>query len=296
MIIATGAKGMMGSYLHTVYGHDEILITDKEEMDIRDRDQIEAVFSYYQPTQVLHLAAETDVDLCEKQPDHAYETNVIGTLNIALACQKRDIEMVYISTLGVFPGDKNDLYTEFDQPGPVSVYGKTKGEGERIVSDLLKKYYIIRAGWMMGGGPLRDHKFVAAMVRLSETRDELTVVDDKFGSPSYARQLVANMRLLVESGYYGLYHCVNGGSCSRYEMALEIMRLLGRETRIKGVNSAHYPLPAPRPQSEAGRNYKLDLLRLNRMPHWKDAVAEYLLTDLLQPVSVEPSNGRAVKV
>jgi len=281
MILATGAKGMMGSYLSTVYGKDEIVITDIDQLDVRDRAQVEAAVDQYKPTHIFHLAAETDVDLCEKEPDHAYQTNVLGTLNVALTCQRHNLQMVYISTVGVFGGiDKADLYHEFDEPSPVSVYGKTKFEGEKIVRDLLQCFYIVRAGWMMGGGKGKDHKFVSKIVELMDTRDEISVVDDKLGSPTYARQLVKNLRLLVESGYYGLYHCVNGGMCSRYDMAVEIARLLKRNTTIKPVNSAYFPLPAPRPRSEAGRNYKLELLGLNRMTGWQEALAEYLKTDL----------------
>jgi len=277
MILATGAKGMMGGYLPIVYSEEDIVITDREELDVRDRSRVEQAIAGYKPSLVLHLAAETDVDLCEKDPDHAYRTNVIGTLNVALACQAAGIEMVYISTVGVFGGiDKADPYTEFDVPSPVSVYGKTKLEGERIVQSLLHRYFIIRAGWMMGGGREKDHKFVGKIVELLETRNEIAVVDDKFGSPTYARQLVANLRLLAESGYYGLYHCVNGGSCSRYEVAVEIVRVMGKGTSVNRVNSAHFPLPAPRPRSEAARNYKLDLLGLNRMSDWREALRDYL--------------------
>ena len=277
MILATGAKGMMGGYLPLIYSDDQIVITDINELDVRDRAQVEDAVTRYKPTQIFHLAAETNVDRCEIEPDHAYQTNVIGTLNVALTCQKHDIEMIYISTVGVFGGvDKADLFTEFDTPSPVSVYGKTKLEGEHIVRDLLSRYFIIRAGWMMGGGPEKDHKFVGKMVKLIETRDEVLAVDDKYGSPTYARQLVANLQLLVQSGFYGLYHCVNGGSCNRYDMAVEIARILGCDTEIKPVNSAHFPLPAPRPRSEAARNYKLELLGLNRMSDWKEALSDYL--------------------
>lgn len=280
MILATGAKGMMGSYLGTVYGDDEIIITDIEELDVRDRAQVEAAAEKYKPSHIFHLAAETDVDLCEKEPDHAYRTNALGTLNVALTCQKLDIPMVYISTIGVFGGiEKADLYTEFDEPSPVTVYGKSKLEGENFVSSLLRRYFIIRAGWMMGGGKGKDHKFVSKIISLMDTRDEVSAVDDKFGSPTYARQLVNNMRILVESGYYGTYHSVNGGMCSRYDVAVEIAHLLNRKTLIKRVNSAYFPSPAPRPRSEAGRNYKLELLGLNRMTGWQEALAEYIHND-----------------
>lgn len=281
MILTTGAKGMMGSYLGTVYREHEIVITDIEELDVRNRAQVEEFVIQYKPTHIFHLAAETDVDLCEREPDHAYRTNTIGTLNVALICQQYNIDMVYISTVGVFGGiEKVDPYTEFDEPSPVSVYGRSKLEGEKIVRNLLQRYYIVRAGWMMGGGMGKDHKFIAKIVQLMNDRDEISVVDDKLGSPTYARHLVNNLRLLVESGYYGLYHCVNGGMCSRYEVALKIAQVLERKMTINRVNSAHFPLPAPRPRSEAARNYKLELLGMNCMAAWQDALAEYLLEEL----------------
>jgi dTDP-4-dehydrorhamnose reductase len=277
MILATGAKGMLGSYLHTAYGADEILVTDVDQLDIRDRAQIEASFVQHRPTHVFHFAAETDVDRCEKDPDHAYRSNVIGTLNVALACQKLDIVMVYVSTAGVFGGiEKAEPYTEFDTPAPVSVYARTKLDGEHVVRDLLRRYFIVRDGWMMGGGPEKDHKFVGKVAQAILSLYEVSAVADKFGSPTYAKQFVANLRLLVESETYGLYHCVNGGMCSRYEMAVEMTHILGRSTKVVPVTSAHFPLPAPRPRSEAARNYKLDLLGLNKMSDWRDALRDYL--------------------
>jgi dTDP-4-dehydrorhamnose reductase len=202
---------------------------------------------------------------------------VLGTLNVALACQEFDVVMTYVSTVGVFGGiDKLGLHTEDDTPSPVSVYGRTKLEGEHVVRDLLSRYFIVRAGWMMGGGPAKDHKFVGKLAQLIQTRDEVMAVNDKWGTPTYAKQFAFNLRILAESGYYGLYHCVNGGMCSRYEMAVEIARILGRETRVIPVASAHFPLPAPRPRSEAARNYKMELLGLNKMTDWREALRDYL--------------------
>lgn len=277
LILATGAKGMLGSYLHSVYTSDEIVVTDLSDLDVRDRDQVRAAIERNRPTHVFHLAADTDVDRCEKDPDNAYVTNVLGTLNVALACQEYDVVMTYISTVGVFGGiDKAEAYTEYDIPSPVSVYGRTKLEGEHVVRDLLRRYFIVRAGWMMGGGPGKDRKFVGRLAALIQTRDEVMAVNDKWGSPTYAKQFVFNLRVLVESGYYGLYHCVNSGMCSRYELALEIARILSPQTRVTSVSSASFPLPAPRPRSEAARNYKMDLLGLNKMTDWRGALRDYL--------------------
>lgn len=276
-VLATGSKGMLGGYLSSAFSSDEVVSTDIGEIDVRDRGQIEAAVREVRPDYLFHLAAITDVDRCEREPDAAYLTNTIGTLNAALVCQKYELPMIYISTVGVFGGiDKADEFTEFDKPSPVSIYGRSKLEGERIVQDLLSQYFVVRAGWMMGGGPEQDHKFVGKMVELFSARDEVKVVDDKYGTPTYAKQFVHNLRVLIESGSFGLYHCVNGGMCNRYEMALEIAEILDKDVNIVPVSSAHFPLPAPRPRSEAGRNYKLELLGLNRMTHWKEALRDYL--------------------
>lgn len=273
-VLVTGGEGILGSYLHEAF---DTIVTGIDLLDVRDRTQVFDVIEKVRPGLVLHLAAETDVDLCERDPDHAYKTNTIGTLNVALACQWFDVDMVYISTVGVFGGeDKAGAYTEFDAPSPVSVYGKSKLEGERIVKALLSQFYVVRAGWMMGGGRTKDHKFVGKIGRLALECDTLNIVGDKFGSPTYARQFVQNLRVLVDSRYYGTYHMVNTGMCSRYEMALGIVQTLGLKTVLVEVNSAHFPLAAPRPRNEAAQNYKLELLGLNRMSRWDVALRQYL--------------------
>jgi dTDP-4-dehydrorhamnose reductase len=278
MILATGAGGMMGSYLPDFYSEKELIRTNRHALNICDYQQVLSAVERLKPTRVIHLAAETDVDLCEKQVDHAYKANVLGTMNVALACQKFDIEMVYISTAGVFDGTKWEPYTEFDQPAPVSVYAKTKWEGEKIVQNLLRRYYIIRAGWMLGGKE-KDKKFVGKILSLCETRDEISVVNDKYGNPTYAKDMIYNLKLLTESGFYGLYHMVNEGWGSRYEIAQEIVNFLGKRTKLVPVPSSFFPLPAPRPRSEVLQNYKLELLGLNHMRQWKEALHDYLSTE-----------------
>ncbi len=176
-ILATGAAGMLGSALCPVLKrkNHEVLVTDLfptndgiECLDVRNFKQVEELVESAEPDIVLHLAAETDVDKCELEPDHAFKTNTLGTLNVSLICQKRNIEMVYISTIGVFYGDKLEPYTEFDNPRPINIYGQSKLEGEKIVQNLLSRYYIIRAGWMVGGGPKKDKKFIGKIIKANE--------------------------------------------------------------------------------------------------------------------------------
>lgn len=285
-MLVTGAAGAVGSYIREVFQDADLTLTDIVEelpvLDVRDPDAVMRAVGDLRPNVVLHLAAATEVDRCEQEPDWAYHTNAIGTQNVALACQTYTSVLVYISTAGVFWGDKPEPYNEFDPPRPANIYGNSKLAGEQSVVSLLQRYYIVRAGWMIGGGK-KDKKFVGKIVRkILDGGRHLRVVDDKFGSPVYARDLLQGIRRLLNTDYYGLYHMVNTGMASRYQIALAIRDILERpDIEIEPVSSAFFPLPAPRGRSEAMRNYKLDLLGLNEMRSWQDALAEYLLTELV---------------
>jgi dTDP-4-dehydrorhamnose reductase len=264
----------------------EIVATDIQEMDVREPSQVQKAFADSKPELVLHLAALTDVDMCEREPEQAYRTNTIGTQHVALACQRASVPLVYISTLSVFDGAKCEPYTEFDTPNPQSWYSRSKYEGEKIVEQLLQRYYIVRAGWMFGGGR-EDKKFVAKIIELARSRPELKIVNDKFGSPTYTRDLARAILRLTNTGWYGVYHGANTGEpCSRYEFAQKILEY-ARVTscRLLAVTSAEFPLPAPRPRMEASRNLHAELMGLEWMRPWQAALREYISTTL------EPDRG-----
>lgn len=285
-ILVTGAAGMLGSALcptltqrgHTVFATDLAPVDEGiEYLDVRSYKQIEEIVEKVKPDMMMHLAAETDVDKCELEPDHAFLTNTIGTQNVALVCQKESIVMVYISTIGVFCGDKPEPYTEFDNPNPINVYGRSKLEGEKIVQSLLDRYYIVRAGWMVGGGPKRDKKFVGKIIKQMNETTVLKAVTDKIGSPTYTVDFSKCLTDLIETGYYGLYHCTNKGYGSRYDVAKKIVEFLGRsDVTVEPVGSAYFPLPAARARSEMSRNYKLELLGKDTMRNWEEALKEYI--------------------
>ena len=275
MVLATGAGGMVGSYLSDVYSDGQIHCMDSRMLDVRDSRLVMDTVGRLKPKLVIHLAAETDLDRCEREIDHAYRTNVIGTMNIALACQRWGAELAYVSSAGIFDGLKEEPYTEFDEPSPVNVYAKTKFEGEKILQSLLERFYIFRTCWLFGGEQ-KDKKFVGKIVSLCMEEEEIRIVDDKIGNPTYTREFLQAVKSITETGLYGLYHLGSRGSCSRYEVAQEIARLLGRKVKIVPVPSTVFPLPAPRPNSEAIRNYKLELLGLERMRPWQEALGDYL--------------------
>jgi dTDP-4-dehydrorhamnose reductase len=275
MILVTGSNGMVGSYVKEIFDKKQLYLTDVNSLDIRQADRVMKEIVRVNPEFVLHLAAKTDVDRCEIEVDDAYLTNCLGTQNIALACQKTGAIMIYVSTACVFRGDNIKPYTEFDLPDPINIYGKTKWEGEKIVSSLLNRYYIIRSAWLMGGKK-EDKKFVGKMIRLFEKNEKIFAVDDIIGSPTYVKDLLEGIKSLISTGYYGLYHIANKGICSRYDMAVEIGKILKKKNPIEPVPSAFFPLHAARGRSEAMRNYKAELLNLVKMRNWQDALREYL--------------------
>jgi dTDP-4-dehydrorhamnose reductase len=311
-ILITGAGGMLGSALvpalvahgHAVYATDlrgqadavgaavqtpdgDLTRLDRlGRLDVRRRDEIDQWVDRTRPDIIAHLAAETDVDLCEAEPDHAYATNALGTKHVALACQAASLPMVYISTAGVFDGHKDGAYTEYDEVHPINVYGASKFEGERYVQSFLKQFYIVRAGWMVGGGD-RDHKFVAKILnQLKDGARTVYAVGDKWGTPTYAPDFANCLTRLLDTQSYGLYHMACLGQGTRYDVAKKILQVLGiaQEIDLVEVDSAYFQdsFPAPRPRSEMMRNMLLDLQGLNSMRHWEDSLEEYLLTAFAQ--------------
>lgn len=276
MILVTGAKGMLGSYVGRVFADKELCLAGRDVFDVCHFEQGADLCNQIHPQLVIHLAAETNVDYCEQDPDHAYRSNVIGTQNVARLCATHGAELVYVSTTGIFDGDKPEPYTEFDEPHPINVYGKTKWEGEKIVRQLCPHAYILRAGWVFGGGPATDKKFVGKIIQLCRENDEIKVVNDKIGSPTSAEDFVRNTRHVAESGFYGTYHLTSRGSCTRYDIACEVVKILGLKTRVTPVSSAIFPMPALRPRNDAARNYHLELLGLDRMRSWQESLADYL--------------------
>ena len=282
-LLVTGASGMVGSYVEEIFDTYELLLTDaigENKLDITRTEEVFYWMEKFKPDVLLHLAAATDVDLCERDPDTAYLINAKGTETIAKACQKQSVCMVYLSTAVVFDGLKTTPYREEDLPNPVSVYGKSKWKGEQAVTLHLKDFYIIRAGWMMGGGR-RDKKFVGKIAhKILSGEKELRVVDDKFGSPTYAKDMLGAIKNLLCSSPCGTYHAVNGFGCSRYDVALEIKSILNvHDVSILPVSSTVFDLDAPRACSEQIMNGKFIKQNTPWMRDWKEALREYLLNE-----------------
>ncbi|RMF93043.1 MAG: dTDP-4-dehydrorhamnose reductase [Candidatus Schekmanbacteria bacterium] len=284
--LVTGAAGMLGSDLCPCLeknGYD-VIRTDInlrestiEKLDVRNFDEVKEFIEKENPEIVFHLAAETDVDLCEKDPEHSYRSNYIATENIAMVCREKNLPMIYISTSAIFDGTAPEPYTEYDLPNPSNVYGRSKLEGEKAVIRLVEEHYIIRAGWMVGGWDI-DKKFTRKIIELLKKNDEIKAVNDKVGSPTFTFDLSESIVRIVKNGRPGIYHSANKGQCTRYEYACKLIELMGlkEKKRVVPVSSAHFPLPAPRGRSEAMVNMKLNVLNMNKMPTWEESLEKYL--------------------
>lgn len=253
-------------------------INHDDGQDIQKREIVSNAVEDFQPDWIIHLAAATDVDQCEKEPKNAFRINFLGTKNLVLAAKKVGANFLYVSTSSVFDGSKPTPYNEFDLPSPISQYGKSKFAAEQYVAAHIPKHIIVRAGWMFGGVQ-KDKKFVGKIIDLLKVQDKITAVSDKFGSPTYTKDFSELILQLIKLASWGIYHGANSGYCSRKEMASEIVRIMNLETEVIPVSSAMYPLPAPRPRMEAIENWALIWEGIPKMRSWQDALRAYVETN-----------------
>jgi len=288
-VLITGCGGMLGDAVYSYITKNKIkaCFTDLcafedwlVPLDVRDIDSIEKMVKEYKPDLILHLAAITDLELGEIDWENTIRTNAIGTENVALISKKYNATMVYISTAGVFDG-KKDVYTDSDIPNPINVYGMSKHRGELFCQQFLDKFYIFRAGWMMGGGPKKDKKFINKIYKqVKSGKKELFIVNDKFGTPTYTHDFVRAIFKVIETGWYGLYNQVCLGETSRLEIAQELVNLLGFKNKIKinSVSSDYFKEDffVPRPLSEKLINQKLIARNICYMRDWRECLKEYV--------------------
>lgn len=274
-IAITGSNGQLGKELVTKLSSPSNIIfpIDVNNCDITDRRAILPFLNKSRPGVIMHCAAYTDVDGCERDPELAKRVNVEGTKNLSDYAMNEGITLIHVSTDYVFDGTKKGGYTEEDQPNPISVYGRTKLEGEEIVKAKVRDYFIIRTAWLYGQG----NNFVTKIIELARKNKVLEVVDDQFGSPTYAKDLAYAMCELISSREYGTYHIVNSGSCSRFDFAAEILRKAGIETEVVPVSSSGFKTLAVRPNNSVLSISKIEGAGI-RMRNWKEALWEYLET------------------
>lgn len=271
-VLVTGANGQLGydviKQLNSI-GID-YLGTDRESLDITNKEQVTRVISDYNPDAVIHCAAYTAVDKAEDEKDLCYSVNVLGTKYVAEACKEIDAKMVYISTDYVFDGEGDEPFGVTDKPNPINYYGQTKYEGEVEVQKILDKYFVVRISWVFGSN---GNNFVKTMLRLGKERDEISVVADQIGSPTYTYDLATLLVEMIGTEKYGIYHATNEGYCSWYEFACEIFKQAGITVKVNPIRTEDYPTKARRPKNS--RLYKSPLIELE---NWEDALKHYINT------------------
>jgi len=287
-IFIAGCGGMLGEAFYIHFGDQyKLKCTDidvnadwLDYLDFRNYSDYLKKVESFAPDYLFHLGAYTDLEYCEQYADDTYATNTMAVENAVYIANKLDIPLLYISTAGIFDGVK-ELYDDWDLPNPLGVYARSKYHGERFVLENTKRSLICRAGWMMGGGPNKDKKFIQKIMKqLKDGKKELHIVNDKDGTPTYTHDFARNVRVLLEKEYWGLYNVVCGGQTSRYEVAQELLSILGiaDEIKLHPVSSEYFKETyfADRPLCERLINRKLNIRRINIMRDWKMALREYI--------------------
>ncbi len=270
-VLLAGSAGQLGRCFIENAGEVELIAPPEAEFDILDAVSIDALMRKTKPDCVINAAAFTDVDGCETQEMTAYEVNAVGPSLLANACRDHECSLVHISTNCVFDGESSRAYFEYDQPNPISAYGRTKLAGELAVAAVLNEHYIVRTAWLYSE---HGRNFPKTVLRLAGERDSLTMVADEVSTPTYAPDLARAVFALIGRANYGIVHFTNEGQCSRYEFAREILSLAGKpDFPMAPTNLADYQRPSRPPLFSPIANIRAARLGI-RLRSWQDALAE----------------------
>ena len=280
-IIVTGVKGQLGyDCLRRLSeaGFTNVLGIDIEDLDITDEKAVNELVLKEKPEVFIHNAAWTAVDKAEQFTEQVYKVNALGPKYIAEACKKVNAKMVYISTDYVFDGKGTNFFEVNDKKDGLSVYGKTKSQGEDFVRASLDKYFIVRISWVFG---INGNNFIKTMLKLADSgKKELNIVNDQIGSPTYTYDLAKLLVDMIQTEKYGVYHATNEGVCSWAEFASYIFKAANKDVTVIPISTADYkklvPSQADRPLNSRMSKSSLDEAGFNRLPSWKDAVDRYL--------------------
>jgi len=269
---------MLGSALQRAAGQSErgFLAPTQAGFDITDDGRVREIVRAFADVGgggvLVNAAAYANVEAAEDDPERAYLVNETGACILAAAARDAGLGFVHVSTDFVFDGRKHGAYTEEDAPNPLSVYGASKLAGERAVAEAYPEALIVRTAWVFGRNGVN---FPMKILELAETRSTLSVVTDEVGSPTYTHDLAAGILALVDAGVRGLFHLAGAGSCSRFEMAAEILRLAGLERELVAVRAAAFPSKAARPANSVLDCSRAATLGVT-MPDWRDALARFV--------------------
>ena len=274
-ILVTGVKGQLGYDVVKALesrGHQPVGV-DHEEMDLMNNNMIQNFIMNLKPEAIIHCAAYTAVDQAEDEVEICYQINAEAVKVMAECAKKLDIPMIYISTDYVFDGTKASEYVETDIPNPINVYGASKLKGEQYVQQLLEKFYIVRISWVFG---INGNNFIKTMQRLGNEHDELNIIHDQVGSPTYTAHLAPLLVDMIETDQYGIYHATNEGYCSWYEFADEIFKQSQLDVMLHPITTDQYKTKAKRPLNSKMSKQKLSDYGFHRLPTWQEALKNYL--------------------
>jgi dTDP-4-dehydrorhamnose reductase len=276
-LLILGSDGMLGCDLLRILAEGHRLVEHTlEQGDIRDLGFLRRLFEEARPDVVVNSAAMTNVDGCESDPDTAYAVNGVGVRNVAVAAGEVGAAVLHVSTDFVFSGDKGEPYLEYDVPGPLSVYGDSKLQGESMLRDHCERFWIVRTQWLYGAG---GGNFVDTILRRAREGQPLRIVDDQRGCPTSTLELARTIRRILTEGEgaYGIYHASGGGDATWYDFAKRAAALAGiRGAKIERMSSAELDRPARRPADSRLRNYHMEITLGDRMRPWEEALEEYL--------------------
>lgn len=273
-VLITGSNGMLGHDLTDVLNDKhELILTTSKTLDITDKEHTVEFIKENKPDIVINSAAYTNVDGCEENQELAFSVNGEGVRNLAIGCREADCPLVHISTDYIFNGKNDTPWVEDDEIGPINVYGKSKLEGEEAIQEILDKFFIVRTAWLYG---INGGNFPKTMLELAKTHDELTVVYDEVGTPTYTLDLAEAIGKLIETDYYGIYHITNSGSCSWCEFAKYIFEVAEVDVKVTPVTASEFARPAPRPSYSVLNNKRWVDNGFEPLRSYKESIKDYL--------------------
>ncbi len=274
-ILVTGGNGQLASVIKQsgTFSNHTMFYASSDELNICDLSSVQAYASAVQPDAIINCAAFTDVDLCESEAQKAMAVNAVGARNVAMIAQQLNAKLIHLSTDYVFDGTATKPYAEWDIPNPQTVYGKSKLLGEQYVRDFCKRHFVVRTAWLYSD---YGKNFVKTIQRLAKERDQIQVVDDQFGCPTYAGDLVKHLLRLIETEEYGLYHCTGNGQCSWYEFACKIVELSKLNCQVLPCKTDCLARPAKRPTYSKLANGMLCSTIGDEMPLWQETLEDFL--------------------
>ncbi|MBS3166635.1 dTDP-4-dehydrorhamnose reductase [Candidatus Woesearchaeota archaeon] len=278
-ILVTGCEGMLGKEMCETFKDKYEIIGVGRECDITTKKVLEDKINEIKPEIIINSAAYTNVDLAETEREQANLVNVIGVKNLAELCNKQNIKLIHFSTDYIFDGLKDEPYIEEDKPNPLNHYGFTKLIGERMIQEAMSKYYIFRITWLYGK---YRKNFVKTILKLASEKDELKIVNDQTGCPTYTKDVInaVDEAIKQNKNKFGIYHLNNSDSCSWFEFANEILDIKGIEKKLIPIKTEEYPLPAKRPKYSVMSNFKFQSTFKYGIRSWHNALKDFLTNDL----------------